>query len=75
MESYSERDLMEFELRIMKLAMLYRIDECLQLEETNDKEKIILYHKVMGSGYSVVHENKECFQKIPEGYNKPLRKK
>ena len=75
MESYSERDLMEFELRIMKLAMLYRIDECLQLEETTDKENIILYHKVMGSVYSVAYENKECFHKIPEGYNKPLRKK
>ena len=74
MESYSEAKLAEFKLRIMKLAMIYHIEECIPLEETKDAKKIMEYHKIVAEGYRMVDENREYFQKLPQGYNKPLRR-
>lgn len=74
MESYSEAELAEFKLRIMKLAMIYHIEECIPLEETKDAKKIMEYHQIIGAGYRMVDENREYFQKLPKDYNKPLRR-
>lgn len=74
MESYSEAELAEFKLRIMKLAMIYHIEECIPLEETKDVKKIMEYHQIIAAGYRMVDENRECFQKLPKDYNKPLRR-
>lgn len=74
MESYSEAELAEFKLRIMKLAMIYHIKECILLEETKDAKKIMEYHQIIGAGYRIVDENREYFQKLPKDYNKPLRR-
>lgn len=74
MESYSEAELAEFKLRIMKLAMIYHIEECIQLEETKDAKKIMEYHQIIAAGYRMVDENREYFQKLPKDYNKPLRR-
>lgn len=74
MESYSEAKLAEFKLRIMKLAMIYHIEECIPLEETKDAKKIMEYHKIVAEEYRMVDENREYFQKLPQGYNKPLRR-
>lgn len=74
MESYSEAELTEFKLRIMKLASIYHIEECIPLEETKDEKKIIEYHQIIGAGYRIVDENREYFQKLPNDYNKPLRR-
>ncbi len=74
MESYSEAKLAEFKLRIMKLAMIYHIEECIPLEETKDSKKIMEYHQIIAEGYRMVDENREYFQKLPQGYNKPLRR-
>lgn len=74
MESYSEAELTEFKLRIMKLAMIYHIEECIPLEETKDAKKIMEYHQIIAAGYRMVDENREYFQKLPKDYNKPLRR-
>ena len=74
MESYSEAKLAEFKLRIKKLAMIYHIEECIPLEETKDSKKIMEYHQIIAEGYRMVDENREYFQKLPQGYNKPLRR-
>lgn len=74
MESYSEAELAEFKLRIMKLAMIYHIEECIPLEETKDAKKIMEYHQIIAAGYRMVDENREYFQKLPKDYNKPLRR-
>lgn len=74
MESYSEAELTEFKLRIMKLAMIYHIEECIPLEETKDAKKIMEYHQIITAGYRMVDENREYFQKLPKDYNKPLRR-
>lgn len=74
MESYSEAELAEFKLRIMKLAMIYHIEECIPLEETKDAKKIMEYHQIIGAGYRMVDENREYFQKLPKDYNKSLRR-
>ena len=74
MESYSEVELAEFKLRIMKLAMIYHIEECIPLEETKDAKKIMEYHQIIDAGYRIVDENREYFQKLPKDYNKPLRR-
>lgn len=74
MESYSEAELAEFKLRIMKLAMIYHIEECIPLEETKDAKKIMEYHQIIAAGCRMVDENREYFQKLPKDYNKPLRR-
>lgn len=74
MESYSEAEFTEFKLRIMKLAMIYHIEECIPLEETKDAKKIMEYHQIIAAGYRMVDENREYFQKLPKDYNKPLRR-
>lgn len=74
MESYSEKELTEFKLRIMKLAKIYHIEECIPLEETQDVKKIMEYHRIIGAGHRMVDENREYFQQLPKDYNKPLRK-
>lgn len=74
LESYSESDLMEFQLRIMRLAMIYEVEESVCLEETNDKCKILTYHKRMMDSYRVIDENVQYFQNLPEGYGESVRK-
>ena len=49
--SYSIGQITEFELRIMRLAMIYKIENSLVVLETKDKEKILRYHKIMKDGY------------------------
>ena len=73
MESYSDEDLKEFEKRLEKLARTYGFNNCLQLEQTEDKEKIFRHHRIMKSGYDVVKENLDYFKNLPDGYNKPVR--
>ena len=63
-ESYSVAQICEFELRIMRLAMIYGIEECLVLTETKDREKIMRYHQIMKEGYDTVEKNKEFFDQI-----------
>lgn len=74
MESYSESKLAEFKLRIIKLSMIYKIEECIPLEITTDDKKIMEYHQMISAGYRMVDENQEYFQGLSEEYNKPLRK-
>lgn len=74
-ESYSEKNVAEFKLRIMKLSMIYKIQECISLEETKDAKKIMEYHQIISAGHRMVDENREYFQDLPEDYNKPLREK
>lgn len=74
LESYSEKDLVEFKLRIKKLAMIYHIEDCIPLEQTTDAKKIMEYHQIISAGYRMVDENREYFQKLSKDYNKPLRK-
>ena len=73
-ESYSEKDVVEFKLRIMKLSMIYKIEESVPLEETKDAKKIMEYHQIISAGHRMVDENREYFQELSEDYNKPLRK-
>lgn len=63
-ESYSVDKICEFELRIMRLAMIYGIEDCLVLTETKDKEKIMRYHQIMKESYDIVKKNKSFFDKI-----------
>jgi hypothetical protein len=73
METYSEKDLIEFQLRIMKLAMIYNVENVLVLNKTTNKEKIMAYHKIMGQENQVVMENQEYFAKLSENYGKSVR--
>ena len=73
-ESYSEKDVAEFKFRIMKLSTIYKIEECVLLEETKDAKKIMEYHQIISAGHRMVDENREYFQELSEDYNKPLRK-
>ncbi|MCD7956567.1 MAG: hypothetical protein LUG93_12665 [Lachnospiraceae bacterium] len=72
-ESYSEDDLAEFQLRILRLAMIYKIEECVCLEETTDKEKIKAYQKRMHDSYRIINENQEYFKNLPKGYGESVR--
>ena len=63
-ESYSVAQVCEFELRMMRLAMIYDITECLVLTETEDREKIMKYHQIAKAGYDMVERNKEFFTQI-----------
>ena len=60
--SYSIGQITEFELRIMRLAMIYKIENSLVLLETKDKEKILRYHKIMKDGYEDIQKIKKLFQ-------------
>lgn len=73
-ESYSENEVVEFKLRIMKLSIIYEIAECISLEETKDEKQIMEYHQKISTGYRIIDENQEYFQELSEDYNKPLRK-
>ena len=55
--------------------MIYKIQECISLEETKDAKKIMEYHQIISAGHRMVDENREYFQDLPEDYNKPLREK
>lgn len=60
--SYSIGQITEFELRIMRLAMIYKIENSLVVLETKDKEKILRYHKIMKDGYEDIQKIKKLFQ-------------
>ena len=57
--SYSIGQITEFELRIMRLAMIYKIENSLVVLETKDKEKILRYHKIMKDGYEDIQKMKK----------------
>ncbi len=75
MESFSLDDLNEFEDRIQKLANLYGINKYIQLSKTNDKEKIMNYHKIIKESLEMIEKNEMFFKNLPDGYNQPIRKK
>ena len=60
--SYSIGQITAFELRIMRLAMIYKIENSLVVLETKDKEKILRYHKIMKDGYEDIQKIKKLFQ-------------
>ena len=73
LETYSEETIAEFEDRLKKLSVIYKIQQGLELKKTEDKNKILAYHKVMKSSYEMIEENLDYFKNLPEGYNKSIR--
>ena len=74
LETYSEQTLLEYQLRIMKLAMIYNIADAVKLWETTDADKILAYHDIMAQNHKMIEENMEYFTKLHDSYGKPIDK-
>lgn len=73
LEPYPQASILEFKLRMMKLARIYDVEDKIVINDVTDIEKIEHYRKIIEDSYETVEKNMDYFRKLSPQYGKSIR--
>lgn len=73
LEPYPQASILEFKLRVMKLARIYDVEDKIVINDATDIEKIEHYRKIIEGSHETVEKNMDYFRKLSPQYGKSIR--